>query len=118
MPIQKQRDPKNSLRFYITLPEAEVASVSLKPPVSLRILDAEKTLARVKKLMANTGAEHILRGSKKLQSLLPGRSHGEVKAHFEKRAKAGTTPAHYRVGLQITFTEPRFADTFAKAIGL
>lgn len=117
MSVQKERDPKNSLRFYITVSEGDVGPLTINS-ATLSIMEAEKLVASMKTLLAKRGAEHILERSKKLKSLLPSGSYGDAKPYIVKRTGAGNMPAHFRVGIQITFNDPGHAQTFAKAIGL
>lgn len=117
MPLQAERDSKNSLRFYLTLLQGEV------PPVSIRATDfdiskAEQLLSGVKAKMAENAMKKIVSGMPKLKGLWPSGSYGDTKPYAVKRPKAGTVPAHYRVGVQITFNDPTHAQTFAKAAGI
>lgn len=115
--VQSERDPRNSLRFYITVPEAIVGSVQIKD-VGLTIATAEKLLGMIKKEMAKRGAEHLLKISPKLRKLAPSGAYGDTKPCHIKRPKAGSVPSHFRVGLQITFNDPGHAQTFAAALGM
>lgn len=117
MAVQIERDSKNALRFYITLPEGEVPPVRVRSH-DLGITDAEKLLTQIKAEMAKNAAEILLRKSPKLRNLLPSGSYGDVKPYHVKRSKAGKTPAHYRVGMQVTFADPAHAAGFAKAVGI
>ncbi|MEG3155146.1 hypothetical protein [Sphingomonas sp. RB1R13] len=55
MAVQSERDPKISLRFYVTVPEGQIGPVALNQ-MQLNISVAEKLLARMKKRMADDGA--------------------------------------------------------------
>jgi hypothetical protein len=115
MLAQAERDPKNSLRFYITVPETEIADLSFRQ-LSLRIGSAEALLKQIKKRMAEAGAFHILDRSPKLKQWLPTGSHGDVKPCQVKRTAAGSVRQHHRVGMQITFSDPARAQAFAHAL--
>jgi hypothetical protein len=117
MPLQSERDHKNALRFYLTLPEGEVRPVPTRQ-FDHRIATAEKQLALIKTEMAKSAAAQILTGVNGLKQQLPTGQDGDAKPYHIKRPAAGTTAAHYRVGLQVTFTDPHFAERFAKWFGL
>ena len=68
--------------------------------------------------MADDGTKYLISQSAKLKGLLPPRSHGDFKPCHIKRAAAGGVPAHYRVGLRITFNNPTAAQAFAKALNI
>jgi len=118
MPVQAERDPKNSLRFYITVPEDEVGPVTLRPAARLSIAGAERLLAGIKKQVATNAGNHIINGLPKLKKLLPSGSYGDTKSYHVKRPTAGSVPAHHRVGLRITFNDPAHAAVFAKAFNI
>lgn len=111
MPIEPERDPKSSLIFYITIPETEVGPV-VSPIRNLFLTELDKYIADAKKALALVAARKII--GPKLRPYLPTGSHGGVKEHVMKRPKAGTTPAHYRLGIKITFANPSAASKFAK----
>ncbi|HET9640337.1 MAG TPA: hypothetical protein VFP12_14150 [Allosphingosinicella sp.] len=115
--VQSERDPRNGLRFYITVPEASIGSIQIKD-VGLTIAAAEKLLGMIKKEMARRGAEHLLKISPKLRKIAPSGTYGDTKPCHIKRPKAGSVPAHYRVGLRITFNDPGHAQAFAAALGV
>lgn len=117
MPLQVERDSKNGLRFYLTLAQGEV------PPVSIRagnfdITKAEQLLSEVKKQMELNGARTVTAGLKELKGMWPSGSYGETKPYSVKRPKAGTVPAHYRVGVRVTFNDPSHAQKFADTLGV
>ena len=113
--VQRERDPKNALRFYLTIAEAQLAPFTTRQ-MDLHIQTAERLLAEVKKALAERGAQAIIAASPKLRSMLPAGNHGDCKPYSVRRAAAGTVPAHYRVGLQVTFSDPANAQVFAKAV--
>lgn len=115
--VQRERDPKNAQRFYLTIAESQVAPFAMRQ-TDLHIQTAEKLLAEVKKLLAKRGAETIIAASPKLKNVLPSGSHGDCKPYSVKRAPAGTVPTHFRVGLQVTFSDPADAQIFAKVVGI
>lgn len=114
MPIQVERDPKSTLRFFITVLEGEVGPVH--PNLSqLDISAAEALLATVKKAM-EFKAQQLILSSQDIKALLPSGPHGAVDGYSAKRPKAGTTPAHYRVGIRVTFNDPVHAKAFAEKL--
>ncbi len=119
MPLQIERDPKHSLRFYLTLPESDVPPVVIRQ-VDLRIQTADQLLAAVKKKMGESAGQHIVQTIErsKQKGMLPSGTIGATEAHVMKRPKVGATPAHYRVGLRVTFNDPAHAVAFATAFGV
>lgn len=113
MPLQCERDTKNSLRFFLTLAEDELPSVSV-PALSLTIAKAEKLLLEIKNAMMKSAASTIV--SSRLKDMLPSGSLGDTKLYHVKRPKAGTIPAHHRVGIQVTFNDPAHAQKFAAVL--
>lgn len=112
--IEVERDPKDNLRFYATLPDLSLANLSYHH-LSLNIAEAEKLLRDVKKRRATDGGNHVMNGpiGKWLKS--NASPNVSVKEYSVNRKAAGTTPAHWRVGLAITFANASLAQAFATA---
>lgn len=109
-----ERDPKDNLRFYATIPDSTLTKL---PIISLKldIADAEKLLKDVKKRRATDGGKFVMKGPIGIWLKANGGSNVTAKEHCVSRKKAGTTPAHWRVGLAITFANAALAQAFAAA---
>lgn len=112
--VEIERDPRDNLRFYATIPESGLAKFSLRS-LHLDIADAEKLLKSVKKSRAVEGGKLVANGQ--IGKWLKTNASPSVtaKEYFVSRKAAGTTPAHWRVGLVITFATASLAQAFAIA---
>lgn len=112
--FEAERDPKDHLRFYVTFPDAQLPKLSPNQ-LSLDIADAEQLLKIVKKRRATDGLNAVMASNIGQWLKNNATSNVTLKEYSVSRKKAGTVPAHWRVGLAITFANPALAQAFAKA---
>ncbi len=115
--IEVERDPKDNLRFYATFPDSDLAKLSVRS-LNLDIADAEKLLKDVRKRRATDGGKIVMNGQIGKWLKTNAASNATAKEHSISRKKAGTTPAHWRVGLVITFANAALAQAFAAACSI
>lgn len=112
--IEFERDPKDNLRFHATFPDSDLPKSSVRS-LDLDIADAEKLLKNLRKKRATDGGQIVMNGQIGKWLKTNAASNVTVTEHSVSRKKAGTTPAHWRVGLTITFANAALAQAFAAA---